>query len=37
MNTSQPLKDKEIDISVIIPAYGCDESLPDINPERIGV
>ena len=30
MNTSQPLKDKEIDISVIIPVYGCDKSLPKL-------
>ena len=30
MNISQPLKDKEIDISVIIPVYGCDKSLPKL-------
>jgi polyisoprenyl-phosphate glycosyltransferase len=30
MNTFQPLKDKEIDISVIIPVYGCDESLSEL-------
>ena len=30
MNTPQPLKDKEIDISVIIPVYGCDKSLPKL-------
>ena len=36
MNTSQPLKDKEIDISVIIPVYGCDESLQKLH-ERLTV
>jgi len=30
MNTSQSLKNKEIDISVIIPVYGCDKSLPEL-------
>jgi len=30
MNISQPLKDKEIDISVIIPVYGCDKSLLEL-------
>ena len=36
MNTSQPLKDKEIDISVVIPVYGCDKSLPELY-ERLTV
>ena len=33
MNTPQPLKDKEIDISVVIPVYNSEDNLPELSKQ----